>query len=257
MNTISQTREPHDWWNTAALGVVAVIAILIFWLNACSPAPRSVGNSNKAAEKASATTAQPASASTMNTTGESVPPSLADAGEYGENIYDYAKANDWKKADNKLAALKEAIKHVHTDVKNNSEAEDRLDRNAAALDRAVSSKDRQAAMREANQVTLDVADMTAAYKLSVPVEVTRLDYYGRELEVWAQAQDTSNLQATAHGMRWTWDALRPSIEAKSAKEAKKFDALMARVESAQTPEDYMRAATPVLNEVDNLEKLFH
>ena len=112
-------------------------------------------------------------------------------------------------------------------------------------------------MREANQVTVDVADMTAAYKLSVPVEVTRLDYYGRELEVWAQAKDANKLQATAREMRRTWDSLRPSIETHSATEAKKFDALVARVESAKTPTDYMRVATPVLDEVDNLEKLFH
>ena len=104
---------------------------------------------------------------------------------------------------------------------------------------------------------MDVANVTTAYKLSVPVEVTRLDYYGRELEVWAQAQDAYKLQVTAREMRPEWDALRPSIEAKSATEANTFDALIARVESAKTPADYTRVATPVLDEVDNLEKLFH
>ena len=127
----------------------------------------------------------------------------------------------------------------------------------AALDRAVTAKDRQAAMREANQVTIEVADMTAAYKLTVPVEVTKLDYYGRELEVWAQAQDANKLQATAREMRRTWDSLRPTIAAKSATETKKFEALVAQVESAKTPADYTHVATLVLNEVDNLEKLFH
>jgi hypothetical protein len=112
-------------------------------------------------------------------------------------------------------------------------------------------------MREANQVTLDVANMTAAYKLSVPVEVTKLDYYGRELEVWAQVQDANKLQATVGEMRQTWDSLRPDIEARSQTEAKRFEALVARVESARTAADYTRVATPVLNEVDNLEKLFN
>jgi multidrug efflux pump subunit AcrA (membrane-fusion protein) len=112
-------------------------------------------------------------------------------------------------------------------------------------------------MREANQVTVNVADMTTAYKLSIPVEVTKLDYYGRELEVWAQAQDANKLQATGREMRRTWDSLRSAIETHSAAQAKKFDALVARVESAKTPADYARVATPVLNEVDNLENLFH
>jgi uncharacterized membrane-anchored protein YhcB (DUF1043 family) len=99
--------------------------------------------------------------------------------------------------------------------------------------------------------------MTAAYKLSVPVDVVKLDYYGRELEVWAQAKDANKLQATARELRRSWDSLRASIETHSATEAKTFDALVKRVESAKTSADYARVATPVLNEVDNLEKLFH
>ena len=248
MNKEIATRRSRDWWNTTALAAVAVIAFLMIWLNACSSSSQS---------KTSNTAAKPAAANSVNTVGASVPTSLANAGEYGENVYDYAKANDWKNADVKLAALKEAVKNVSTDVKSQSAAVNLLDTNVAALSRAVTAKDQQATMREANQVTLDVANISTAYKLSAPVEVTKLDYYGRELEVWAQAQDVNKLQATAREMRRTWDSLRPSIETHSATEAEKFDALVARVESAKTPTDYVRVATPVLDEVDNLEKLFH
>src|SRR5882762_8088011 len=223
MNTILRTREPHDWWNTAALGVVALIAALLMsWFTACSSVSPGAAKTTKAA--------MPPTASSAVTKTESVPTSLANAGEYGENVYDYAKANDWKNSNIKVAALKDAVKKVRTDVKNQSAAVDSLDTKAAALDRAVTAKDRQAAMREANQVTIEVADMSAAYKLTVPVEVTKLDYYGRELEVWAQAQDANKLQATARDMRRTWNSLRPSVEARKATEAKKFDALVAQVE---------------------------
>src|SRR5882762_6467826 len=248
MNTIL-TRQQRESWNTGALGIVALMVFLMIWLSACSSGSQSTANTNKAMTYRTASSAV--------TTQESVPTSLANAGEYGENVYDYAKANDWKNANTKVAALKDAVKKVRTDVKNQSAAVDSVDAKGAALDRAVTAKDRQAAMREANQVTIEVADMSAAYKLTVPVEVTKLDYYGRELEVWAQAQDANKLQATAREMRRTWDSLRPSIETHSAAEAKKFNALVARVESAKTPADYARVATPVLNEVDNLEKLFH
>jgi hypothetical protein len=247
MNTTIRTTQPRDWWNTFALGLVVVIAFLVIGLNACS-------SSSPGAAKNNAVT--PPAASSAATTDGSVPTSLSNAGEYGENVYDYAKANDWKNADVKLAALKDAIKSVRADVKNQSAAVDRLATNVATLDRAVAAKDRQATMREANQVTLNVANMTTAYKLTVPVEVTKLDYYGRELEVWAQAKDANKLQATAGEMRQTWDSLRSSIGSHSAAEAKKFDALVARVAAAKTPADYARVATPVLNEVDNLEKLY-
>ena len=248
MNTVL-TRQQRDRWNTVALGLLALIVFLVIWLSACSSGSRGAAKTNKAA--------MPPTASSAVTKTESVPTSLSNAGEYGENVYDYAKANDWKNADAKLAALRDAAKNVRAEVKNQSAAVDRFEAKVAALDRAVTAKDRQAAMREANQVTLEVADMTTAYRLSVPVEVTKLDYYGRELEVWAQAQDANKLQATAQQMRRTWDSLRPSIESHSATEAKTFNALVTRVESAKTPADYARLATPVLNEVDNLEKLFH
>jgi hypothetical protein len=259
------TKQQREGRNTMALGAIvrrnriggiALIVFSLMWFDACSSG--SQGNTNANANpKVDASKAPATPATTAGTTQESPPASLADAGEYGENIYDYAKANDWSNAAVKLAALKGAIKQVHTDVKNQSAAVEGLDTDVAALDRAVTAKDRQAAMQEANQVTLDIASLTAAYKLSVPVEVTRLDYYGRELEVWALVKDATKLQTTADEMRRTWDSLRPTIAAKSAAEANKFDALVARVEAAKTPADYARVATLELDEVDNLEKLFH
>src|SRR5216683_6512216 len=109
MNTILRTRQPHDWWNTVALGVVAVISVFVMiWFSACSSGSPRGAKTN--------TTATPVSTAVTKT--ENVPASLANAGEYGENVYDYAKANDWKNAGVKIAALKDAIKQVRTDVEN-------------------------------------------------------------------------------------------------------------------------------------------
>jgi hypothetical protein len=127
---------------------------MMIWMSACSSVSPGAAKTNKAAA--------PQSTNAAGTTAESVPASLANAGEYGENVYDYAKANDWKNADVKLVALKDAAKAVRIVVKNKSATVDRLDANVAALDQAVTAKDRQAAMREANQVTLHVANLTTA-----------------------------------------------------------------------------------------------
>jgi hypothetical protein len=257
MNEVIGTREVRDWWNTVALGVVAVIAFLVIGFAACSSVSRNAGTTNKGTASTTTTQGTTPASSTAIATESTVPTSLANTGEYGENVYDYAKANDWKNADVKLAALREAIKSVRTDVKNKSAAVDRLDEHVAALDRFVAAKDKHLVMREANQVTIDAAEMSRTYKLSVPVEVTKLDYYGRELEVWAQVQDANSLATTVRELRQTWEAVRPTIEAHSSTEAKRFDALVAQVEASKTPAHYARVATPVLNEVDNLEKLFH
>src|SRR3984893_12471375 len=149
MNTILTTSQSRDWWNSVALGVVIVIAFLLIWMTGCSSVSTGSARTNKSAT--------PVSASAAVTTEQSVPTALSNAGEYGENVYDYAKANDWKNADVKLAALKAAVKNVSTDVKSQNAAVKRLDTNVTALNRAVTAKDRQATMRDANQVTLDVA----------------------------------------------------------------------------------------------------
>ena len=112
-------------------------------------------------------------------------------------------------------------------------------------------------MQEANQATLIAANLTAPFHPAVPVDVTRLDYYGRELEIGTAANNLVKLQATGAAMRKTWDELRPTIVARGgATEAKKFDQLMAQVQAAQSPVDFGRVAAPVLDEVDKLEKLF-
>ena len=232
------------------------MAFLMVWSDGCSSGSRNPVNSDQLAATAGNAPATSALTNPVNTAGESVPTSLTYTGEYGESVFEYAKANDWNSAKLKLEALRKSAKDVSTDVKNQSDAKDSLDEHVAALGIAVAVKDRQTAMREANRVTLDVANMSTTYKLIVPVEVMRLDYYGRELEIWTEAKDTDRLKATAREMRREWNALRSLVEARSAAEAKKFGALVAQLESAKTTSDYATDATLVLNEMDKLEELF-
>lgn len=185
-----------------------------------------------------------------------VPKALVDAGEYGENLYDAAKANDWTLAGERFTALKQSFKQLNPETGAPAQAEDRLERTLAALSLSVARRQRRVTMEEANQVTLDVANMTASYALKVPVQVTRLDFYGRELEIWAGAREPSRLRLAAQGMRHEWDAVRPSVEERRPAEARKFAALVTQVERAKAAAEYRRLAEPVLQEVDNLEKVF-
>jgi len=126
-----------------------------------------------------------------------------------------------------------------------------------ALDTAIAEKNWERATREANQITWIGADLAAPFKPLVPIEVTRLDYYGRELEISSVQKDEPRLKAIAAGMVTAWNALRPPLEAAGGvSEAERFGKLIAQVEAAQSPADFGKLATPVLDEVDNLEKVF-
>ncbi|WP_373530716.1 sporulation protein YpjB [Nostoc sp.] len=189
---------------------------------------------------------------------DKLPTSLSQVGEYGESVYDMAKANDWTKATANINLLENALKSLHTEIKGENKPElAQLNSKIAALTQAVTTKNRISAMHKANQVTLIAANITKEFKPKVPVEVTLLDYYGRELEIWSATGNTSNLKTTASEMHRTWNAVRPSILARGGTaQVQKFDGLVASVEAAKSSKDSARFATSVLDEVDNLEKVF-
>src|SRR5882757_6450343 len=63
----------------------------------------------------------------------SVPKSLVDAAEYGETVYDYAQAKDWKHTDATLRSLEQAAKKMHAEVADQATAEGRVDATIATL----------------------------------------------------------------------------------------------------------------------------
>lgn len=184
---------------------------------------------------------------------DKVPSALTDAGEFGENIYDAAKTGDWKTANGKLNELKTTAKTL-TDEKIGSV---NFEGSLGKLEKAVIGKEKTATLIEANQITLEVANLTAKYNPAVPVEVVKLDFYGRELEIWSAAKDVTKLKETAKLIRQNWDAVKAKVEAKGGKkEAAAFENLVVKTDAAKTPADYAKLATPILDEVDNLEKVF-
>ncbi len=186
---------------------------------------------------------------------DKVPASLSQVGEYGEVAYDLAKISNWTKATANLTSLQNAAKNLRQDIDNKQTLQ--LDKSIATLSQAVKTKNRQAAMRDANQVTLNAAKITEEFKGKVPVEITMLDYYGRELEIWAAQGNTTKLKATAKDIQQTWKKVRPVIEAhKGSAQVRKFNYLVNSVVAAKLPADYGRLSTPILNDVDNLEKVF-
>jgi hypothetical protein len=188
---------------------------------------------------------------------QKVPEALVDVGEFGENVYDLAKANDWIKAAAKFKDLKGAAQKLPDDLKESKTAKKRRDETITALGEAVAAKNKLSAMRAANQMTLIAADLSEPFHPQVPAAVTRLDFFGRELEIGTAAKDQKLLKAGAAGLRKNWDNVHAAVKAKGgAAEAKRFEALVTRVEAAASVEDYGKLVTPILDEVDNLEKVF-
>ena len=182
---------------------------------------------------------------------------IAEVGELGENIYDFAKDKDWKQVAEKITSLKKEAESLRSQLKAAKEAKEQLGKCIAALEKAIPAKDRQATMQQANQITLIAADLSEPFHPQIPVDIVRLDYFGRELEICSEAKDEAKLKKTAEALSKTWDKVRPSVKDHGGTaEAKTFDALVEKLKEAKTPAQFGKIATPILDEVDNLEKVF-
>ncbi len=179
---------------------------------------------------------------------------IAEVGELGENIYDLAKDKDWTKVGEKLVSLKKESESLKSQTK---EAKKQLGKSIAALEKASGVKDQQVTMQEANQITLIATNLTEPFHPQVPVDIARLDYYGRELEFWSAVKNEAKLIETADALKKTWDKVRPSVKKHGGTaEVTTFDGLMLQLNAAKSPQQYKSIATPILDEVDNLEKVF-
>lgn len=239
-------------------GIAGGAMVVTIAFGAACSVSKSESNNASTPNKA-AVTEKPANGSLKTTsvetpkTNAAPPQALADAGEFAENVYDFAKLKDWTKAEAKLSSFEKSV----AELKTANLAAPPLVETTTALATAVKAKNENDAMREANKATFLIAEQSEKYHLKVPVEIIKLDYYGREIEILTMTKDDAKLKTTAQALRQTWNAVKPKMESKGAtKEVAKFESLVVQTEKAGSIADYAKVAKPILDEVDNLEKVF-
>jgi hypothetical protein len=186
------------------------------------------------------------------------PPAAAteEIGHYAENLYDWARTGNWAKAQADLAALRTAMANLEstgqaTDLHGAHEL-------LATIEKDVQAHGARSLMHAANDMTRAAAEINRPFHSKVPVEVTLLDYYGRELELWAEEGNTAKLNETRSKLGETWDKVRPAVVAAGGNtEAAQFGALVAQLAKATTSKDFTAVATPILDSVDALENVFN
>jgi hypothetical protein len=180
-----------------------------------------------------------------------VPTAVADVGTHGEDLYDQAKASSWSKAGQIMDSLNRSAGMLKPDER--AQLTGTLD----SLTRAIAAHQREAALEGANHVTFIGAKLTEAYHPKMPADIVRLDYYGRELEIWAAQKNVAKLSSTAADLQRTWDAVKANeISHGGAAPAAKMESLVARLRAAKSAPEYAKLAKPILDLVDELEKPF-
>ena len=233
----------------------ALLLVFLAAATACGGGKRTAATDSATANSAMLTNTAPSTvpAPAASASG-SVPPVIDSIGAYGESLYDEVKAGRWAKAQHLTDQLTSAAKEVPN---MNSTCVVELTSLVDSLRATVRAHQQHAALVQSNQVTRLAAEMTRPYTSLMPLEVLLMDYQGRELDVWSAAKDVPRLKQTTADIRRTWDALRPRIESRNHMErVRTTDAIVSRIEAAKTPAQWGAAAKPLLDEVDELEKVF-
>lgn len=230
--------------------------VLVTLVAACSTSGDSARNSASSDSASRPNAVAVANAELTERAADSVqavgaPTAVADVGTHGEDLYDQAKAANWGKATAILDSLTRSASAL-------TAAEHRQLRGVLdTLQRAVAGHQRDAAVEAANRVTFIGAALTEAYRPKMPADIVRLDYYGREIEIWSARKDVNKLSSVSAALQRTWEAIKPSVVSHGGSAAAvKMDALVGRLTAARTVADYQKLATPILDLVDELEKPF-
>jgi hypothetical protein len=180
---------------------------------------------------------------------------LKSVGEYAENVYDAARDEKWDDAAAKLATLKAAAQGIPAQA--NKALVTQIQNSIKQMDVTVPVKDQVRTMREANLITRDAAELGTNLHEQIPLGVTYLDFYGRQLEIASRTGDMARLKSTTNDLAATWQKLRPAVMQHSGNdEAEQWDKLVQQIQSADKASDYKKLAEDELEEVDRLENLF-
>jgi len=126
-----------------------------------------------------------------------------------------------------------------------------------ALEKAASAKDRKSALVAANQLSLAMIYIAGKYNPAIPMGISLLEYYGRELQIWSAFKDPEKLRSTVKDISATWDVLKGPVRARGGiAEEKVISALVFGLEKASSNDEVMRIYPQLLKQVSRLEKLF-
>lgn len=234
---------------------LSLAAIALIGLGACSSNQNTQSGTNSPAATSSAAT------TTADATAEEPQedlPSWKVVVRRSNRVYNLAKSGTWDKAAARASGVERGVQGLKNDPAFQSADFTEVDSAVTALKQAVAAKDQTAAMRSANQLIANVAELTKATNPEEPIEVTQLGYYGRALEVEAASQNAPGLEAAKGGLTSTWASLKPQLAAEGDPEqTQQLDTAIAQLEQAKSPQEYTQLAETFLRAEKELTAVFN
>ena len=179
-----------------------------------------------------------------------------------EDIMDDADSGDWTKAQQKVDTIQHnltALESSFQTVGVPSQLIDGIKTPLADLKKQVQAKNALQTKVEANRITKVIPDIYDYYQVTMPTDLGRLDYLGREVALCAEQGDWAAAGDSMNQIMDVWGRLKQSLNSAAQKSAADFqssvDALSGDV-SKQDASAVAKDSTALLDKVDVLEKAY-
>lgn len=220
----------------------------------------------QAKQAGSNTTTPPA---TTKPTAPSTPQKTADAPAQlntiesnSEDIMDDLAKNDWTAAQNKVNDIKtnyDALKPMLESAQVSNDTINGMGKAVTALETAVKAKQSFEARVQANQITRHVPDVYDKYSVTIPTDVSRLDYLGREINLNVEKSDWTTASSNYDAASKLWNQFKPSLNTSYQKDIGTFQSNLDSLKSAidqKSANETKKQANALLEHVDMLETDF-
>jgi hypothetical protein len=182
--------------------------------------------------------------------------------EKSEDVIDFYLQNNWASAQSlvdSISASQDSIKNYFHQNRMPRMVPDLYDYFVFQL--AFLTSERQEPLQAAlaaNQITRIMIELEGNYVHSVPMQVTLMDYLGRELVILAKLpEDYGMLQRREDELEKNWSNLRPQILLRNGQAlAIKVDQTIDRIKETTDHQKIEQEGNVVLDLVDEIESLF-
>jgi hypothetical protein len=193
---------------------------------------------------------------------QSTPKEVHFVAEKAEDLIDFLLNGQWAKAESAVDDI----------VQNEKKVEDEMLKNRLPLSTADEfsyfvfrlrqlAKERRQPVRAAlvaNQITNLLIDLQGSYPQTIPIDISRIDYLGREIVLLSRTPHSSDLlKKRITQLENVWRGLKPAIEKqKGGKIILQMDRVITNLKKESSSPKIEKAGNRILDLVDNMEALF-
>lgn len=236
-----------------------IILVIVLLLTGCQA---KLTKTASPSPKTNATTNVPSTSSTTAKT--TTPPTQLDSIESdSEDIIGDVTNNDWTAAQSKVNNMKTNFSNLKPMLVSASVEANTIDKLSSAingLENAINAKKSYDSRVQANQVSKYIPDVYDYYTVTIPTDVSRLDYLGREIILNVENSDWSSASGNYKNASILWDTLKVKMNSTTYKKdinsfQSNMNALKAAIDKKDSTETTSQA-NAFLENVDTLEADF-